>query len=76
MFRALGVIFPARSWIEYDAFSLPFLGGGGRASGCDEADSVGEEGHAEGGAGVEVLADEEVAVVEGGGGERYDGLCS
>jgi hypothetical protein len=41
----------------------PFLGRGGGACRGDGADAVGEEGDAEGGAGVEVLADEEVAVV-------------
>lgn len=47
----------------------PGGGGGGGAGGDDDAAAVGEEGDVEGRAGVEVLADEEVAVVEGGGGE-------
>lgn len=44
------------------------------ARGGYRADAVGEEGDTEGGAWVEVLSDEEVAVVEGGGCEGYDGL--
>lgn len=74
MFGARGVVFPACARVEEDAFSGPLLGGGGGPRGCDDADAVGEEGDAEGSARVEVLADEEVAVVEGGGGEGYDGL--
>lgn len=46
----------------------PGFGGGGAARRDDGAAAVGEEGHVEGRARVEVLADEEVAVVEGGGG--------
>lgn len=47
----------------------PGGGGCGGAGRDDVAAAVGEEGDVEGRAGVEVLADEEVAVVEGGGGE-------
>jgi len=50
------------------------LCGGGCAGGGDDADAVCEEGNAEGCAWVQVLADEEVAVVERGGGEGYEGL--
>lgn len=47
----------------------------GGCRGCgDDSDAVGEEGDAEGRAGVEVLADEEVAVVEGRGADCDDGL--
>lgn len=50
----------------------PGLGGGGAAGGDDVAAAVGEEGHGEGGAGVELLSDEDVAVVEGCGGDLDD----
>lgn len=50
----------------------PGARGGGGAGGGDEAAAVGEEGDGEGGAGVEVLPDEEVAVVEGCGGDLDD----
>jgi hypothetical protein len=70
---AVRAVFPAGARVEEDALAFPFLGGGGGPCGGDDADAVGEEGHAEGGARVEMLADEEVAVIEGGG-EGYDGL--
>ena len=73
-FRAVGCVFPARARVEDDALVEPSLCGGGGAGRCDGADAVGKERDAEGCAGVEVLADEEVAVVEGCGGEGYDGL--
>ena len=73
-FGAVRGVFPARAGVEDDALVEPFLCGGGGAGRCDGADAVGEERDAEGRAGVEVLADEEVAVVEGRGGEGYDGL--
>lgn len=47
----------------------PGEGGRGGAGGDDVAAAVGEEGDGEGCAGVEFLADEEVAVVEGCGGD-------
>jgi hypothetical protein len=63
---------PAGAGVEDDALVEPlFCTGAGR---CDESDAVGEERDAEGCARVQVLADEEVAVVEGGGCEGYDGL--
>jgi hypothetical protein len=74
VFGPFEAVFPARARVEYDALLEPFLrvwGGSGRRDG---ADAVGEERDAEGCARVEVLADEEVAVVEGGGGEGCDGL--
>lgn len=71
---AVEAVFPPRARVEHDALVEPGFGGRGPARRGDDADAVGEEGHAEGCAGVQVLADEEVAVVEGGGGEGYDGL--
>ena len=47
----------------------PALSGGGGACADDNAAAIGEEGRTEGDGGVEVLADKEVAVVEGGGGD-------
>lgn len=73
MLGAFGRVFPACSRVQEDALAVPFLRRRGRACGGDDADAVCEEGYAEGGARVEMLADEEVAVVEGGGGEGYDG---
>jgi hypothetical protein len=46
----------------------PGFGRGRGARLCDDADAVGEQRDPEGGARVQVLADEEVAVVEGRGG--------
>ncbi len=66
-FGAVGRGGPARAGVQDDAFVQPGGGGGRGAGGDDGAAAVGEEGHVEGGAGVEVLADEEVAVVERGG---------
>ena len=63
---------PAGARVEDDALVEPLCcGGAGR---CDEPNAVGEERDAEGCAWVQVLADEEVTVVEGGGCEGYDGL--
>jgi hypothetical protein len=47
----------------------------GRAEGGDGAVAVGEEGRSKRDGGVEVLADEEVAVIEGGGGEFDEELA-
>lgn len=51
---------------ENNPLSIEFGGAGG-----DYSAAVGEEGGREGDGGVERLADEEVAVVEGGGQDRY-----
>ena len=50
-------------------------GGGRAAEGDDDAGAVGEKGVGEGDGGVEVLADEEVAVVEGDGGDFDEELA-
>jgi hypothetical protein len=71
-FGPVGRVGPACAWVQDDALVEPLFRC--RAGRCDKTDAVGEEGDAEGSAGVEVLADEEVAVVEGGGCEGYDGL--
>ena len=55
---------PAAAGGEDYAFAGPGGGGGGARRG-DDAAAVGEEGDREGDAGVEVLAEEVVAVVEG-----------
>lgn len=65
---------PSRAGVQDDALVEPVGGGGGGAGGSDDAAAVGEEGDGEGRPGVEVLADEEVAVVEGGGGEADEEL--
>jgi len=76
MFGALETVFPARARVEYDALVEPCFGGRRGPGRCHNADAVGEQRDAEGCAWVEMLADEEVTVVEGGGGEGYDGLDS
>jgi hypothetical protein len=74
VFRAVKVVFPASAGIRDNALVQPLLCGAGGPGGRYEADAIGEEGDAECRAWVEVLADEEVAVVEGGGCEGYDDL--
>lgn len=74
MFGPLGAVFPACPRVENDALVEPLRGGGRAAGRCDDAGAVGEERDAKGGTRVEVLADEEVAVVEGGGAEGDNGL--
>lgn len=69
-----GVILPARAGVQDDALVEPCLGCWGGAGRCHDADAVCEERDAKGSAGVEVLADEEVAVVERSCCESYDGL--
>ena len=68
------IIFPAGSRRQDDALIVVRLCRGGGAGGSDDADAVGAEGDGEGRPGVEVLADEEVAVVEGEGGDANEEL--
>jgi hypothetical protein len=75
VFRPLERIGPADAWVQDDALVEPGGCGGRGARGSYDTDAVGKERDAEGCARVQVLADEEVAVVEGGGGEGYDGLA-
>jgi hypothetical protein len=63
---------PARAWVHDHALALPFLRGRRAAGRHDGAAAVGEERDAELDARVEVLADEEVAVVEGRGVDLED----
>jgi len=65
------VIFPAPARRQDDLLPKPGFRGGGAERG-DDAEAVCEEGDSEGRGGVEVLAQEEVAVVEGGGVEGYE----
>jgi hypothetical protein len=74
VFGALETVFPACTGVQQDALIEPVFGGGGVTGGGYEADAVCEEGDAEGCAWVEVLAYEEVAVVQGCGCEGYNGL--
>jgi hypothetical protein len=64
--RTIGRIFPAPARCEYDFLSDPGFRNRG-ADGCYDAVAVCEEGGFEAGGGVQVLAEEEVAVIEGGG---------
>jgi len=63
MFGPIETIFPARARVEYNALVQPFLSRGRGTRGRNDADAIGEEGDAECCAWVQVLADEEVAVV-------------
>jgi hypothetical protein len=63
MLRAFHTVFPACAGVQQDALVEPLFRGGGGTGGGYEADAVGEEGDAEGCAWVEVLANEEVAMV-------------
>jgi hypothetical protein len=65
-FGAIGGVLPAAAGHQDYRLSEPGFGGRGADCGHD-AVAVCEEGHFEGGAGVEVLAEEEVAVIESGG---------
>lgn len=67
-------VLPACAGVQYDALVEPWLGCRRRACAFDDADTICKKRYAKGGAGVEVLADKEVAVVEGGCCEGYDGL--
>ena len=50
--RAVGVGGPATTWVQDDALAEPGLSEGGAAGRSDDAAAVGEEGDAEGRAGV------------------------
>lgn len=68
---------PSAAWGDEDGFAdeLGSGRGDGRTSRLDDAVAVGEKRLLEGDAGVEVLADEEVAVVEGAGPEADEKLA-
>jgi hypothetical protein len=74
VFGAVKVVFPASAGVEDNALVQPLFCGTGGPRGRDEADAIGKKGDAECRARVEVLADEEVAVIEGGGCKGYNDL--
>ena len=68
--RTIRIVLPSRARVDYDSLALPLRST--RASGDDDTAAVREEGDAEANGWVQVLSDEEVAVVECGAGDLDD----
>lgn len=74
MFGSFDAVFPARAGVEDDALVEPGVGGGRGAGRGDNPDAVGKKRNAKSSARVEVLADEEITVVQRSSGKSYDSL--
>lgn len=75
-FRTVRAIIPPGPGIDDDALAEPFLRRGVRARIDDGAASVSQQGDLEGRARVEVLSDEEIAMVERGREHAHDELVT